>query len=423
MFRFPARLLAVLTGGFLFFGSGSAQQPSAALDPIARLQNRIDRGKAHLKYDPHWGYLPSLLKALEIPTSSQLLVFSKTSAQFRLISPSSPRAIYFNDDIYVGWVRGSRFMEISVADPAGGGVFYTLQQKPAKKPRFVPDTGACLQCHESGRTLGIPGHLTRSVYPSADGTPYFHLGTTNVDHTTEFSERFGGWYVTGTANSTHRGNAALTSPGQAEEFEKGAGSTVSDLADHFTVEAYLTPHSDIVAHLVLAHQTQMHNYIASANIESRKALAYRYDMIRIMGEPSEDMLASVRRRIEGPSEKLVRHLLLSGETTLPGPVEGPSSFADDFQRQGPRDAQGRSLRELDLHTGLFRYPCSFLIYSEAFRELPKQVKRYVYKRLDEILTGRDESDRFNHLSTADRAAIRAILLDTLPEASEYLNDS
>lgn len=424
MFPPSARFLALLLWAFMALGSASAQQrPTGALDPIARFQDRIDRGEARLEYDSRLGYLPSLLEALEIPTSSQVLVFSKTSAQFRLISPSSPRAIYFNDDIYVGWVRGSRLMEISVADPAGGAVFYTLPQEPTEKPRFVPDNGACLQCHETGRTLGIPGHLTRSVYPSTGGMPYFQLGTTNVDHTTEISERFGGWYVTGRVKGTHRGNATLASPSQAPEFEKGAGSTVTDLAGRFSVEAYLTPHSDIVAHIVLAHQTQMHNRIAFANIEARKALAYRDDMIRIMGDPSEDLLASVRRRIEGPSERLVRHLLLSGETPLPGPVEGPTSFAEDFQRQGLGDAKGRSLRDLDLTTRLFRYPCSFLIYSEAFRELPEQVKDYVYKRLDEILTGRDESDRFSHLSAADRVDIRAILLDTLPQAAQYLGGS
>jgi hypothetical protein len=264
------------------------------------------------------------------------------------------------------------------------------------------------------------------VYPSTDGTPYFHLGTTNVDHTTEFSERFGGWYVTGSTGGTHRGNATLASPDEAAEFEQGAGSkltSATDLADRFTAEAYLTPHSDIVAHLVLAHQTQMHNYIALANIEARKALAYRDDMLRIMGEPSEDLLASVRRRIENPSEDLVRHLLLSGEAALPGPVDGLTSFADDFERQGPRDAKGRSLRDLDLQTKLFRYPCSFLIYSQAFRELPEQVKQYVYRRLGEVLAGRDESGRFRHLSAEDRSDIRAILLDTLPEASGYLGGS
>jgi len=419
-----ARVVVILALGCALSASTPAQRsPAATADPIVRLQGGIDRGEVKLSYDSRWGYLPSLLEALEIPRSSQVLVFSKTSAQFRLISPSSPRAIYFNDDVYVGWVRGSHIMEISVADPGGGGVFYTLPQEPAEKPRFVADNGACLQCHESGRTLGIPGHLTRSVYPSSDGTPYYHLGTTNVDDTTAIPERFGGWYVTGTANSTYRGNATLAGPSEASAFEQGTAANLTELDGHFPVDAYLMPSSDIVAHLVLAHQTQMHNYIALANIEARKALAYREDMIRIMGEPSDDLLASVRRRIESPSENLVRHLLLSGETVLPGPVKGPTSFAEDFQRQGPRDAQGRSLRELDLNTRLFRYPCSFLIYSEAFRELPQQVKTYVYRRLDEILDGRDNSERFNHLTGADRTAIRAILRATLPEAAKHLSGS
>ena len=415
-----AQSLAVFLLGFIVISSGFAQlAPETGADGIARLQSRIDRDEVKLDYDAQWGYLPSLLEALKIPRSSQLLVFSKTSAQFRLIRPSSPRALYFNDDIYVGWVRGSHFMELSAADPAGGGVFYTLRQEPSKKPRFVPDNGACLQCHESGRTLGIPGHLTRSVYPSSDGTPYYHLGTTDVDVTTPISERFGGWYVTGTASGTHRGNATLASPSQAPEFEEGSDATVTDLGDHFSVEAYLTPHSDIVAHLVLAHQTQIHNHIALANLEARKALAYRDDMTRILGEPSEDLLASVRRRIEGPSESLVRHLLLSGEAPLPGPVEGNTSFADDFEQRGPRDSKGRSLRSLDLTSRLFRYPCSFLIYSDAFGALPRQVKSYVYGRLKEILDGHDESEQFSHLSGDDRLAIQAILRDTLPEAAAY----
>ena len=412
-----ARALPVLILGICWLVSATGLQ-AADLDPINQLQRRLDRGEVKLAYDQKWGYLPSLLRALGISTSSQTLVFSKTSAQFRLISPESPRALYFNDEIYVGFVRGGPFLEISAADPKGGGVFYTLGQQQAKRPRFVRDRGQCLQCHESGRTRRVPGHLTRSVYPGLDGTPHFGLGTVNVDHTTQLAARFGGWYVTGRAgNMSHRGNAILDDPADAASFEAGPESAATSLADHFDIDAYLTPHSDLVAHLLLAHQTQMHNYIASAGIEARTALDYRKQMVRLLGEASEELDASVRRRIESPSEELVRHLLFVDEARLAGPVQGTSSFAEEFQRKGPRDGEGRSLRDLDLTTRLLRYPCSYLIYSESFAGLPERVRRYVYRRLGEILSGRDESDEFSHLSSDDRAAIRQILSATLPEAA------
>ena len=400
--------------------SVAEEVPESHTDPISHLQARMDRAELELKNDSTWGYLPSLLEALDIPRSSQVLVFSKTSAQFRFISPPSPRALYFNDDVYVGWVRGAPFLEISAADPGGGAVFYTLDQGPAERPRFSRDRGECLQCHETARTFRIPGHLTRSVYPGSDGIPYFSLGTVNVDQTTDLSKRFGGWYVTGSAGEmTHRGNATASSAAGAAEFDAGPESAVTDLSGHFEVSNYLTPHSDIVAHLVLAHQTQMHNHIALAQIEARGALDYRTEMIRLFGGASGDLDASVRRRIESPSEKLVRHLLFVEEAPLQGPVRGTTSFARDFQQEGKRDSKGRSLRDLDLTGRLFRYPCSYLIYSEAFAELPAEVKQYTYRRLREILTEQKGGDEFQHLSQGDRTAIAEILQDTLPEVAQY----
>lgn len=399
-------------------GLFAAEKATVAADPIVRLQRLLDRNEVDLTFDARWGYLPSLLKALKIPTSSQVLVFSKTSAQFRRISPTVPRAIYFNDEVYVGWVRGGPFVEISAADPKDGAVCYTLDQKQTEAPRLIKDRGECLQCHESGRTLRIPGHLTRSVYPGADGTPFFELGTIDVDQTTDISSRFGGWYVTGTVGRlTHRGNATVEAAEKFLHLETGPASAVTDLSGNFDVERYLTPHSDIVAHLVLGHQTQMHNYIAPASIETRKAPAYRREMLRLFGETSEDLEASVRRRIEGPSEKLPRHLLFVDEAPLRGRVRGTTSFAEDFEKTGLRDGLGRSLRELDLDRQLLRYPCSFLIYSEGFRELPEPVRQYVFARLDEVLSGRDRSRDFASLSDEDRRAIREILMKTLPEAT------
>jgi hypothetical protein len=112
--------------------SASGPVRPADADPITRLQARLNSGDVVLDYDERFGYLPALLKALKIPVSSQTLVFSKTSAQFRLISAASPRALYFNDEVYVGWVRGGPFLEVSAADPNGAGIFFTFPQDREK---------------------------------------------------------------------------------------------------------------------------------------------------------------------------------------------------------------------------------------------------------------------------------------------------
>ena len=391
---------------------------AAQADPLARFDARLASGDAQLSFDPDRGYLASVLEALDIPASSQTLVFSKTSAQFRLIHPGNPRAIYFNDDVYVGWVRGGPILEISAADPEGAGVFYTLHQDPTQKPRLVRDSGQCLQCHESARTQGIPGHLVRSVYPAPDGQPLFSAGTTNVDQATPMVERWGGWYVSGALEGPHRGNSLFATIEAVEAYESAPAGLEVDLATRFDPTAYLSPHSDPVALLVLTHQVQMHNAIARAGAEARRALAYQREMTEQFGEASETLVESVKRRIERPAEDVVRQLLFAGEATLGGRVEPVSGFAKEFQSRGPFDSPGRSLRQFDLERRLLRYPCSYLIYSASFRVLPEPTRDYVFRRVGEILSGRDHSADFAHLSADDRAALREILTETAAVPTE-----
>src|SRR4051794_38450991 len=68
--------------------------------PVADLQEKLERGEVRLEFDNEHGYLPALLKYFGIPKSSQMLVFSKTSVQRAFITPATPRALYFNDDVY-----------------------------------------------------------------------------------------------------------------------------------------------------------------------------------------------------------------------------------------------------------------------------------------------------------------------------------
>jgi hypothetical protein len=359
---------------------------------------------------------------LKIPQSAQVLVFSKTSFQLQRIGPQTPRALYFNDDVYIGWVVDGEVIEVSSVDPLKGSIFYTLDQNRNRKPKFTR-RDECLQCHASPRTLGVPGHIVRSVYPGADGYPIFQAGGYNTDHRSPMKERWGGWYVTGThANDLHMGNAFLADKDKEnpENMDLKAGANVKSVVDRFDSSRYLSPHSDIVSLMVLEHQVRMHNLLTRVSYEARVALEQQASMNKALGRPDGEWSDSTRRRIHNPTEVLLQYMLFADEAPLEGRVEGTSAFARDFARLGPRDEHGRSLREFDLQKRLFKYPCSFLVYSQAFDELPAAVKDRLYLRLWEVLSGDDRTKTFGVLSVNDRLAVKEILIATKPEiAAEF----
>jgi hypothetical protein len=382
-------------------------------DPVSRLQERIGRGEVALGHRGTQGYLNSLLEQLGISPESQALVFSKTSFQAPRISPKMPRAIYFNDDTYVGWVRGGDYLEIATIDPKLGPVFYLLDQEESERPVFERQTHSCLQCHQSSKTQEVPGLVVRSVYPGRTGTPIFSAGSFVTGHDSPLSERWGGWYVTGThGRQRHLGNAVFKDVGDPEKLDLEEGANVTELKGRVDTGPYPSDHSDIVALMVLEHQTQMHNAITAAGYHARIALHQEEEINKALGRPAGSVSASTARRINSPVEKLVRYLMFSGEAKLTDPIAGTSGFAAQFAARGPRDGRGRSLRDFDLRTRMFRYPCSYQIYSEAFDALPKAAKDQVYRRLREVLTGQDQSPAFAHLSADDRRAIFEILTET-----------
>lgn len=389
---------------------------------VSRLQERLNSGEAKLDHEEEHGYLRSVLRALDIPESSQVLVFSKTSLQRDRISPSTPRAIYFNDEVMIGFCLRGGVMEISAADESLGTAFYTLDQEPGVKPAPQRQTESCLVCHSSSANQGIPGHLVRSLFVDRDGQPLLANGSFRTDHTSPLSERWGGWYVTGTSGrQTHMGN--VISPGRKgrEGADGSGGVNLLDLKGRFTVGSYLTPHSDIVALMVLEHQVGMLNRLARAALETRMALHYEQEMNRALGRPAGETSESARSRIRGVGEDVVRYMLFGAEAGLVDPVKGTSPFASEFAARGPRDAKGRSLRDFDLKTRLFRYPCSYLIYSRAFDSLPRDVKDLVYKGLWETLGGRSGGKDDPRLAPNDREAILDILRETKPDLPDYWN--
>ncbi|MFM1769744.1 MAG: hypothetical protein RJA22_2273 [Verrucomicrobiota bacterium] len=376
---------------------------TAAQGSIARLQQRLDRGELKLEFEEGQGYLKSILRALDVPRASQVLVFSKTSLQRERISPQNPRALYFNDDVYVGFIPGAPLLEFSEVDPKLGGVFYTLEQARAKQPRFVR-TDQCLECHASAKSMGVPGHLLRSFAVDEQGVVDLVTGVSLVNHRTPLAERWGGWYVTGEPGGpAHRGNLFGKAAFERQARDPAHRGTLRELSDLFNPAPYPEDSSDIVALLVLEHQTHMHNFITRLHYESTLALQ-QYGHVNYL-----------RNIIDG----FLKYLLFSEEAALAQPIRGGDAYARAFTAQGPRDARGRSLRDLDLQDRLFRHPCSFLIYSEAFDRLPDQVREAIYQRLHDILTGQDTRPQWEHLSRADRRAIREILAATKPGLPAY----
>lgn len=387
---------------------------------VSRLQREIEAGRVQFQFDTRWGYLRPLLRALNIPESSQMLVFSKTSFQRQRISPKTPRALYFNDDVYVGYCADGDVMEISAVDPALGAVFYTLDQTQLARPHIARQTDSCLLCHANSQTQRVPGFVLRSVFVDAAGFPILGSSTYHIDHTSPLKERWGGWYVTGTqGKQKHLGNLIGKNligreNGSPEETDNTAGMNVTSLARRLNGSNYLNESSDVVALMVMEHQTTAHNLMTAANFEARQVLAEKAAPNRRFVRHGKERSESTTGRIKAVGEPLVRYLLFSREAVLTDQIRGTTSFAADFAARGPRDKRGRSLRDFDLKRRLFKYPCSYLVYSAAFDALPQTVKDYVASRMGEILSGADKSPDYSHLSAADRKAIVEILRDTKP---------
>lgn len=359
-----------------------------------------------------------MLDALNISVKSQMLVFSKTSLQKHYIAPETPRAVYFNDEVYLGFVQNGEVLEVASTDPVLGAIFYTISQKKAIKPKITRQTHACLQCHDSGSlTLGNPGHIVRSVYSDTDGMPIFSAGTFHTTQESPFKERWGGWYVTGVhGEQVHMGNTLVKNKDDAEHVDFRKGCNVTNVKDYFDTKKYASPHSDIVALMVAAHQTTMHNLITRAGFDTRLAVWQEREMNKALGEPLERRSASTESRIKSVVEPLLKYMLFSDEAKLSAYVAGTSGYAEEFSRLGPKDNSGRSLREFDLKTRTFKHPCSYLIYSDSFNQLPDDVLALIKSRLTEILSGKDNSKEYAHLSLDDRRNIREILADTWKNA-------
>jgi hypothetical protein len=280
-------------------------------------------------------------------------------------------------------------IELAAVDPRQGVVFYTLDARKSDPPRLVRQ-GECLRCHDGNATFGVPGMFVGSVFPNASGSPS-RAAAIITDHRTAFEDRWGGWYVNARRGQQHdRSNSVAPDPAEPEMLDTNGAQNLATLFTRVDTSKYLAPVSDIVALMTLEHQTQMINLMTRLGWESR------------MGSSDPDI------------EPLIAYMLFADEAPLREPVEGISAFTKTFPERGPRDAKGRSLRDFDLRTRLFRYPLSYMIYSAQFDALPERVRERIGARLREILSGRDQGPKFARMSGEDRRSILEILRSTKP---------
>jgi len=373
-------------------------------DRVSQLMEKIQSGEVSLRHDAEGrGYLDSLLDALDIDPSSQFLVFSKTALKTRFVTAQTPRALYFNDDTYVGFIQDSRSLEIATMDPNVGPVFFDLSQNPEKDIAVERETNRCLRCHDTYSMTGggVPRFLLSSVIADPMGEIVTHEISIITDTSTPLDRRWGGMYVTGTHGEQEiMGNFVVDDLDKLRNLNLAPNGNKTDLSELLDTSPYISLGSDIVALLVLEHQVEVQNALTRLNFDARTLLHAQGSI------PDEKLSAMVRPLLES--------LFMVHEVALTDDVQGSSDYSDYFQALGPFDGEGRSLRELDLETRTFTYPFSYLIYSKAISALPGLVKQELFRQIREVLEGRLDDPLFTQVSESDRVAIREILQETMP---------
>lgn len=379
-------------------------------DAVSKLQRLLASGEMRLNADDRFGYLLSVLECLNVPVESQLLVYSKTARTPDLVSPQTPRAIFFNDEVSVAWIPESRELEITAVDPKKGVNFYTLSQplgslaRGRGSDRDVGEDAAsqsflrrdrCLACHAGRSTLEVPGLLLRAFQTDHTGKPI--VGFSRVTHDMRYEKRWGGWYVTGTPTGMiHRGNLLSKVENTRHKKEPGFASSLSQLSQKCDVAGYPYSESDFVAHLVLAHQVHGTNLLIRAGLEAR--LNRRSDV----------------------EANLIRYLVFADEPALElsradaESVLANSTFAASFVKRGPRDSKENSLREFSLVGRVFKRRLSYLIHSRMFDELPTDCRTRLLERLWMGLATESGDEDFGHLGNTERRSIIAIVRATVP---------
>jgi hypothetical protein len=401
-----ATLDAQRAGAFMGSSDDPAIRYSTAplKNAVVEVNKKLQDGTIQLRFEGRSGFLRSALEALQIPSDSQLLVFSRASLQGRLIqrTESSRVVLQRSRRAQLGWGVDHR---VAARQVRQRGVRHT-STRDDRPPQFKRPSSA--GCHVTGDTLGVPGLLMFTT-TRPEGSQEFSLPRP-IDQSDSLRRRFGGWFVTGsTGSAQHMGN-------DVRALDRRATRELSSAKGLFDADGYRALSSDIVAHLVFTHQTGMTNLLTRASWQARAADPSLHPPFT----PAPEEEARVAAMMSGVAREVVDYLLFIDEAKLTDRVRGGPGFADRFSAIGPRDRKGRSLRELDLNRRLMRYPCSYLIYSPAFDALPPGAKDPIYRRLWQVLSGQERDARYlSALSRADRQSIVEILRDTKTDLPRY----
>jgi hypothetical protein len=418
--RFVATAIA-LVGGVLDPASAGTEETRVGIDnPVHeywsrspndrfwQLKKAIDRGEVILSTENSHAFLHDLLARLEVPESSQLLVSSATSLQKGLINPRNPRAIYFNEDTYVGYVPRGR-IEIAAIDPEAGPIFYLFDPvRNGSMPHVVRDH-ACMNCHSPHYLGGIPALVVESVVPGMTGGGEKAFRRNQSGHAVPLEDRFGGWTVTGAPVSWRHWGNIIMEYGAFGRYERRVRP-----GELFDFARYPVATSDILPHLLHEHQAGFVNRALRAAYAFREWVAAD-DTARDKEELSPGVLGCVIEELAAP---VVEYLLFAGEASLPaGGISGDPDFKAAFLANKRTTARGDSLKDFDLTRHLFRNRCSYMIYSAAFTGLPEAVKHSVYTQLQRALVDDDGAvpPQFAYLERAERRRRRQILNETVPE--------
>lgn len=367
-------------------------------DRFTRLMTTLE-GDPRLDRSNEKAFLVSFLQILGIPASSQMLVFSTTSLQLRFITPFNPRALYFNEDLYIGYIPGGR-LEVVGLDPELGAIFYIFDLPKDKSAIRFERSDRCMNCHAGEDTGFVPGLVVKSVVPGPGGGSLDAFRVSQTGHGIPLSDRFGGWHVTGMDQFTnHWGN--LTGRFVAGELITYANKP----GQRFDFAKYPVATSDILAHLLHEHQAGFVNRVVEAGYRTRTALQLSG------GKLSTGQLAE----LDEQARLLTRYLLFAEEAPLPpGGIAPDATYQADFLAGRRASPDGLSLKDLDLKTRLFKHRCSYMIYSAVFEGLPREMRGRVYQGLKSALAPETSKD-FAYLSTSEKSAIREILKSTLKD--------
>ena len=392
-------------------------------DPASKLDSDLQSARFHWPDGPDLVAVKAVLHHLKLPESSQTLVFSKTSVQKDRITPGNPRAIYFNDDCYVGWVPGG-LVEIASIDPVLGPIFYTLDlHRPDRPVPRLDRPQGCLDCHGNNMTNRVPGVMIRSVFPDQDGSVLFQGGTSLIDHSSPIPIRWGGWYVTGThLGLTHRGNTiAETQADGTISIDGASGANRQSLESYFQVTNYPSQGSDIVALMVLEHQIMMSSRLTEASYDMRAALIQQAALRKELGEsPTAELTGTAAIVANSHARKILEVLLFRDEAEFSEHgIQGNPDFQRDFRAGRPATTDDKCLADFHLGNRLFKHRCSYLIYSRQWSALPPPLLNLIYRKLFDILTADGTVSDFSYLSGNERATILAIIKETLPGLPVY----